>query len=67
MATKKVKCPARITMLKEASPQFIIHKSEHVHAELKRVHYGLNKVPHLDIKTLLNDREELKATTYYSN
>lgn len=54
MATKKVKCPARITMLKETPPRFIIHKGEHVHAELKRAHYGLNKIPHLDIKTLFD-------------
>lgn len=43
MATKKIKCPARITMLKETPPKFIINKAEHVHAELKRNKYGLNK------------------------
>lgn len=43
MATKKIKCPARITMLKETPPKFIINKAEHVHAELKRNKYGSTK------------------------
>lgn len=44
MATKKIKCPARITMLKEKPPKFIINKAEHVHAQLKRNKYGSAKV-----------------------
>ena len=32
MAAKKVKCPARITMLKETPPKFIINIAEHIHA-----------------------------------
>lgn len=47
MATKKIKCPARITMLKEQPPKFIVNKAEHVHAELKRNKYGLSKVIHI--------------------
>ncbi|XP_055385198.1 modifier of mdg4 isoform X24 [Condylostylus longicornis] len=43
MATKKIKCPARITMLKENPPKFIINKSQHVHAELKRNKYCSSK------------------------
>ncbi|XP_004530732.1 modifier of mdg4 isoform X1 [Ceratitis capitata] len=43
MATKKIKCPARITMLKGSPPKFIINKAEHVHAELKRNKYGSGK------------------------
>uniref|UniRef100_A0A1A9ZT85 FLYWCH-type domain-containing protein n=1 Tax=Glossina pallidipes TaxID=7398 RepID=A0A1A9ZT85_GLOPL len=43
MATKKIKCPARITMLKETPPKFIINKAQHVHAELKRNKYGSSK------------------------
>ncbi|XP_023175647.2 modifier of mdg4-like isoform X10 [Drosophila hydei] len=43
MATKKLKCPARITMLKENPPKFIINKAEHVHAELKRNKYSSSK------------------------
>ncbi|XP_023309271.1 modifier of mdg4-like isoform X7 [Lucilia cuprina] len=43
MATKKIKCPARITMLKETPPKFIINKAEHIHAELKRNKYGATK------------------------
>ena len=43
MATKKIKCPARITMLKETPPKFIINKAEHIHAELKRNKYGSSK------------------------
>lgn len=43
MATKKIKCPARITMLKETPPKFIINKAEHVHAQLKRNKYGSSK------------------------
>ncbi|XP_067618564.1 uncharacterized protein [Eurosta solidaginis] len=43
MATKKIKCPARITMLKGTPPKFIINKAEHVHAELKRNKYGSSK------------------------
>lgn len=39
MATKSLKCPARITMLKEEPPKFIINKRNHVHAELKRAKY----------------------------
>ena len=45
MATKKIKCPARITMLKEKPPKFIVNKSQHVHAELKRNKYSTNKNP----------------------
>ncbi|XP_026845086.1 modifier of mdg4 isoform X10 [Drosophila persimilis] len=44
MATKKLKCPARITMLKESPPKFIIAKAEHMHAELKRNKYSSSKV-----------------------
>lgn len=47
MATKKIKCPARITMLKESPPKFIINKAEHIHAELKRNKYGSNKQHHM--------------------
>ncbi|XP_017119633.2 modifier of mdg4-like isoform X8 [Drosophila elegans] len=43
MATKKLKCPARITMLKETPPKFIINKAEHLHAELKRNKYSSSK------------------------
>lgn len=43
MATKKLKCPARITMLKENPPKFIINKAEHMHAELKRNKYSSSK------------------------
>lgn len=43
MATKKIKCPARITMIKGSPPKFIINKAEHVHAELKRNKYGSSK------------------------
>ncbi|XP_020813467.1 modifier of mdg4-like isoform X9 [Drosophila serrata] len=43
MATKKLKCPARITMLKETPPKFIINKAEHMHAELKRNKYSSSK------------------------
>ncbi|XP_017081871.1 modifier of mdg4-like isoform X7 [Drosophila eugracilis] len=43
MATKKIKCPARITMLKETPPKFIINKAEHLHAELKRNKYSSSK------------------------
>lgn len=55
MATKKIKCPARITMLKESPPKFIINKAEHVHAELKRNKYGstkhqMNSVPASKVK-----------------
>ncbi|XP_031625140.1 modifier of mdg4-like isoform X14 [Contarinia nasturtii] len=42
MATKSLKCPARITEYKETndSPKrYVINKSEHVHAELKRGKY----------------------------
>ncbi|XP_017846803.1 modifier of mdg4 isoform X5 [Drosophila busckii] len=44
MATKKLKCPARITMLKEDPPKFIINKAEHLHAELKRNKYSSSKM-----------------------
>ncbi|XP_003736335.2 modifier of mdg4-like isoform X10 [Drosophila pseudoobscura] len=44
MATKKLKCPARITMLKESPPKFIIAKAEHMHAELKRNKYSSSKM-----------------------
>lgn len=47
MATKKIKCPARITMLKESPPKFIINKAEHIHAELKRNKYGASKQHHM--------------------
>ncbi|XP_039947819.1 modifier of mdg4-like isoform X2 [Bactrocera neohumeralis] len=43
MATKKIKCPARITMIKGSPPKFIINKAEHIHAELKRNKYGSSK------------------------
>lgn len=42
MATKSLKCPARITEYKETndSPKrYVINKSEHIHAELKRGKY----------------------------
>lgn len=39
MATKSLKCPARITQFKENPPRFVINKGEHIHAELKRGKY----------------------------
>lgn len=39
MATKSLKCPARITMFKETPPRFIVNKGTHMHAELKRGKY----------------------------
>lgn len=39
MATKSLKCPARIVMYKETPPRFVINKGEHIHAELKRGKY----------------------------
>lgn len=39
MATKSLKCPARIIMYKETPPRFVVNKGHHVHAELKRGKY----------------------------
>lgn len=39
MATKTLKCPARITMIKENPPRFIINKADHMHARMKRGKY----------------------------
>lgn len=39
MATKSLKCPARITMYKENPPRYVVNKGEHMHAELKRGKY----------------------------
>lgn len=39
MATKSLKCPARIIQFKENPPRFVVNKGEHVHAELKRGKY----------------------------
>ncbi|XP_030374915.1 modifier of mdg4-like isoform X7 [Scaptodrosophila lebanonensis] len=45
MATKKLKCPARITMIKGTPPKFIINQAQHMHAELKRNKYSSSKAP----------------------
>ncbi len=42
MATKTIKCPARILMVKQNPPKFTIKKSDHVHAETKRGKYVPN-------------------------
>lgn len=39
MATKSLKCPARITEYKENPSRFVINKGVHMHAELKRGKY----------------------------
>lgn len=39
MATKSLKCPARILMYKENPPRFVVNKGHHVHAALKRGKY----------------------------
>lgn len=39
MATKTLKCPARITMYKENPPRYVVNKGNHIHAELKRGKY----------------------------
>lgn len=39
MATKTLKCPARITQYKEMPPRYVVNKGEHHHAELKRGKY----------------------------
>lgn len=39
MATKSLKCPARITMLKGEPALYMMNKGEHVHAQLKRSKY----------------------------
>lgn len=39
MATKTLKCPARITQYKENPPRYVVNKGEHHHAELKRGKY----------------------------
>ncbi|XP_065372594.1 modifier of mdg4-like isoform X8 [Calliphora vicina] len=58
MATKKIKCPARITMLKETPPKFIINKAEHVHAELKRNKYGVGKNQVLNVAKIKSETVE---------
>ncbi|XP_013101999.2 modifier of mdg4 isoform X4 [Stomoxys calcitrans] len=67
MATKKIKCPARITMLKETPPKFIINKAEHVHAELKRNKYGSTKHQVLTVAAtkLKSDSIEYDGTINY--
>ncbi|KAL7727400.1 hypothetical protein ACLKA6_003058 [Drosophila palustris] len=57
MATKKLKCPARITMLKENPPKFIINKAEHMHAELKRNKYSSSKAQPM---TQVQDTAQIK-------
>lgn len=42
MATKTIKCPARISMAKHNPPKFTIKKSDHIHAEIKRGKYVPN-------------------------
>lgn len=59
MATKKLKCPARITMLKENPPKFIINKAEHMHAELKRNKYSSSKA-HSMTQTQTQDAAQIK-------
>lgn len=39
MATKSLKCPARITEYKEDPRRYIVNKADHIHAELKRGKY----------------------------
>lgn len=39
MATKSLKCPARITEYKENPRRYVINKGEHMHAKLKRGKY----------------------------
>ncbi|KRF78286.1 modifier of mdg4 isoform X6 [Drosophila virilis] len=59
MATKKLKCPARITMLKENPPKFIINKAEHMHAELKRNKYSSSKAHSIN-QTQTQDAAQIK-------
>lgn len=65
MATKKIKCPARITMLKETPPKFIINKAEHIHAELKRNKYGSTKHQVYSMGKIGSDNLEYDPTNYY--
>ncbi|KAM7363399.1 modifier of mdg4 isoform 9-T9 [Cochliomyia hominivorax] len=66
MATKKIKCPARITMLKETPPKFIINKAEHIHAELKRNKYGSSKQHQMyGVGKLKTDGIEYDGTVNY--
>lgn len=39
MATKSLKCPARIVMYKDNPPKFMAKNQDHQHAELKRAKY----------------------------
>lgn len=39
MASKKLKCPARITEYKEEPRRYVYNKSKHEHAPLKRGKY----------------------------
>lgn len=39
MATKSLKCPARITEYKENPRRYFVNKADHIHAELKRGKY----------------------------
>lgn len=39
MATKSLKCPARITEFKEHPRRYYVNKGDHIHAELKRGKY----------------------------
>lgn len=65
MATKKIKCPARITMLKETPPKFIINKAEHVHAELKRNKYGSNKQHCFSVSTTKDENIEIDGSVSF--
>ncbi|XP_037945133.1 modifier of mdg4 isoform X4 [Teleopsis dalmanni] len=65
MATKKIKCPARITMLKESPPKFIINKAEHVHAELKRNKYGSNKQHCYSVTPIKHEHIEIDGSVNF--
>lgn len=65
MATKKIKCPARITMLKGTPPRFIVNKGEHVHAELKRNKYGYAKQPLYNVTKFMDDNLVLDGSVQY--
>lgn len=65
MATKKIKCPARITMLKESPPRFIVNKAEHIHAELKRSKYGYARQPLYNAAKFKDDNLVLDGSVQY--
>lgn len=65
MATKSLKCPARIIMYKDNPPRFVSKNQDHKHAELKRSKYSVFGKRSEILSEYISDDSYIKKDSFF--